>query len=262
MPATFSRYGDNILTGSTVSGATPATGYTAANLLSTSPLTRVRYSSTTVTITFTLGSSLTGAILVIPIHNLTPGSSSVLTLTNGAGLSQAIPVPALMANGLPPVLAYDFSALANRTSTVWNLVISGNANTVQIGGGVSIFSTVRTFAGVAGGNVNWQFNETEHHFFADATNEYGSVYTQDYQTHQRSCDISAIGLQSQLTAVQDWYRANHGGALPSLFWPDPTDSSGAYYGRFGSDYTTSTVTSKYKKWSAKFIELPRGKAIT
>lgn len=261
--ALYTRYSDNILTGAAVSaGASPMTGYTLTDLLRAQyPDLRVRFSTNTVTITFTVASA-TGAILLIPWHNLTPGSSSVLTLTNSAGLSQAITIPALMANGLPHPVAYNFSALANRTSTVWNLVISGNATNVQLGAGIAVYSTVRDFSSFAGGNINASFVERELHFQDEVSNEYGTNYVQDYGTHKRIVEFGAIGTFANVQDIVDWFRANHGRSYPSLLWPDPNNTTGTgspIYGVWSKDFSVTRITPTRSSFRTTFEELSRGK---
>jgi hypothetical protein len=262
MAAYYNDYDDNILIGATISAnATPMTGYALTTLASIYPDARVRFSTTTVTITFTIASTI-GAILMIPWHNFTPGSGSVLTLTNGAGLSQAITIPALMANGLPHPIVYDFSALANRTSTTWNLVISGNATNVQVGAGISIYSAVKSFSSLASGNIEVDFTLKELHHQDEETNEYGTTYIQDYGTHQRTLEFSVVGSASQISSIVDLFRANHGRSRPSLLWPDTTTTVGIIapiYGRFQKELSITSIPNGWYRLRGVFQEMSRGR---
>ena len=267
MSAILGRYSDNIVNGSTVSGTTPVSGYSLSTVLINLPSARVRFTSTSITVTFTLTSSQEGAVFILPMHNITPSTTGVATLTNSAGLSYALTTGALMKNGLPAPIVADFSASANRTSGVWNLVVAGNAANVQLGGAIGIYGPKRTFSGLQSGDLNWQYTEDEETGVDIAENEYLTEYVQDYETSRRIVEFSGLGTVAQVQAFVDWFQANHGKALPSLFWPDPPytghtgDSVRAYFGRWISGYQLSTITGLKRKASIKFRELSRGKPI-
>lgn len=205
-------HSDNILASGTVGGATPQSGYTANDIISYHPERRVLYSSGTVTITVTI-SSATGAVAVLPVSNL---DASVCTLTNGAGLSVAFPIPTLPANRIPLTAILDFSAQANRTSTTWNLVIVGNSANVVLGGGFAIYSAKTSI------DRNYQFGwrDREQHYFIDHANEFGVRLRYDLRTQTRGADYRIPATEAGTTSLRTWYRANH--SNPGTFWPDPS----------------------------------------
>lgn len=226
MATVYQTYADNLLNGGTVSGATPATGYTAATLVSMNPAKRVRYSSGTVTVTVTATASGRGDILCVPMHNL---SGSVLTLTNGNGLSEAITIPTAMANGFPQTLVADLTALetnaSTRTSNTWNLVISGNASNVVLGGAVAVYTSKRTTTALQTGIV-----ERESHPVVQHENIYGVSLRYDLHAMQRSVEGSFVASNTERETIRDWFRAGHGTARPSLLWLDTDDASSALFG--------------------------------
>ncbi len=256
--AIYARYDDNILLGVTPTATVaPDTSYSLSTLASLNPATRVRWSVKTVTVTFTI-TSAQGDILCIPFHNLDPGSS-VLTLTNGAGFSHAITIPAMQANGLPPTLVVDLTLLSGtRTSTVWNLVIASNSVNVTLGGCVAIYGKRTFLSSVVGGHFAVDFHERETSQVIEATNEYAIPYVTDLGTVIRQIDVlvRANGATG-LTAVRDWFRANHGRGRPSLFWPDPAVTD-AYFGRWQSTFDVQNTQSNYRPIQITFDEWPKG----
>ncbi len=221
IPAIFARYDDNILLGAAItSTVAPLTSYALTTLALLNPAARVRFGTGTVTITFTIPSRL-GDVFVLPMHNLDPGST--FQLTNGAGFSHAITVPPKLANGFPPTIVVDLTLLAGtRTSTVWNLVITGNSVNVILGGCVAIYGPKRSLLGVtATDNFEWGYKERETDLLSETTNEYGSDYTLDYGAVLRQIEVNLTPTDTGITTVRDCFRGSHGRALPSLFWPDP-----------------------------------------
>ena len=257
IPAIYARYADNILLGVTPTGTAPSTSYSLATLASLNPAARVKWGVKTVTITFTI-SSAQGDILVLPMHNLDPGAS-VLTLTNGAGFSQAITIPALQANGLPPTVVVDLTLLAGtRTSTVWNLVIINNSVNVTLGGCIAIYGPKRSLTGIAASdNFALEYHERETANVLETANEYGTPYLQDYETVNRQVDVVINGNASWST-IRDWFRSNHGRARPSLFWPDPNVVDG-YFGRWQPTFDVDHRLPSYHPITLTFDEWPKGK---
>lgn len=255
----YGLYTDNILLGAVItSTVAPSTGYGLVTLGTCNPAARVRFGVTSLTVTFTIASAL-GQVLVIPWHNFTPGSSTVLTLTNGAGFSHVIPIPALLANGMPGVIAVDLTAFAGTlTSTVWNLVIASNVANVQLGGAVAIY-TKRTFASLTATNeFSFDFAETETQNIIETSNEYGTPYIQDYGTVNRSVQTSVAVKVAGRTAFLNFYRTNHGRGLPGLLWLDPSLTDSAYFGRWQKTITMRKITPTSWVITVIFDEWPRG----
>src|SRR5678815_5017755 len=70
------------------------------------PAWRIRWTVKTVTITWTLATAMRGDVFVLPMSNLSTGS---VTLTNGAGLSQAITMAVLDGMGIPRTTVVDLT---------------------------------------------------------------------------------------------------------------------------------------------------------
>jgi len=103
---------------------------------------------------------------------------------------------------------------------------------------------------------------TESHSFNEVRNEYNTVYIQDYGTHSRTLDCSAVGSASQISALADMFRANHGAARPSLLWPDTTTMTGIVaplYGRWVKDMVITSIPGGWYRLNISFEEMSRGK---
>jgi hypothetical protein len=257
MAVVYQTYADNILNGGTVSGATPVTGYSASTLVTNRPYARVRYSSGTVTVTVTATASARGDVLCLPMHNL---SGAVLTLTNGAGLSEAITIPTARANGFPQTLVADLTALepnaSTRTSSVWNLVISGNASNVILGGAVGVYGPMRTVT-----RLQWGYTEHERHEVIEHLNVYGSRLVYDLHAGQRSVVLSAMANSTEREQLRDWFRANHGSARPSLLWLDSSDLTTGYFGFWQDDLSIVREHPNASMAGLTFTEASKGVAL-
>jgi len=265
MAYTIPIYGgwlDNILLDATITGTAPSTSYALATLNNGNPGQRVRWGATTVTVTFTLGSSKLGEVITIPMHNITPGSTTVAVLTNAAGLSVNLPVPALQSDGFPPTLAYDFSASTNKTSNAWTLTITSNSANVILGGAIAIYPK-KTFTGLSlNGTIRFEVKDGETRNKVEATNEYASIYVQDYGTVSGDKEIVAVGTNAAIVGFLSWYRTNYGGVRPGLLWVDPSDANGGLYGRWPDRYEQNAVTSKHKTVSILYRIWPKGEKIS
>jgi hypothetical protein len=132
----YTRPSDNVAPDATwtVTSGTLDTGYDVEAISDLTPSSAIIASGTSLTVRATFATAKTLVGIVILNHNFAQGSPyATVTLTNGAGLSQALSVPDDRLDGLPTGLFKDFSAAANRTSTIWNVVITGNAEPVFLG---------------------------------------------------------------------------------------------------------------------------------
>jgi hypothetical protein len=257
MATIYQTYADNILTGGTVSGATPATGYAASTLLTNRPAKRILYSSGTVTVTVTALASARGDIFCLPMHNL---SGAVLTLTNGAGLSQAITIPTARANGFPETLVADLSVLVpnatTRTSATWNLVISGNASNVILGGAIGIYTSRRETTALQTG-----ITETEAHQVIEHTNVYGVPMRYDLHAAVKSVSGTFIASNTERETIRGWFRAGHGVARPSLLWLDTDDTTTALYGVWDGGLAVTREFRNQNTMPFRFDEVSKGVAL-
>lgn len=251
MSAIYARYDDNILAAAAWTGTAPSTSYALATFGYQRPDWRVKFGSGTVTITATV-TSARGDVIAIPVHNL---GAAVLTLTNNNGLSVAIAAPTALKNGLPATLVVDFSGSASagtRTATVWNLVIAGNPSNVTLGGLIAIYQK-RTF----GRDFMWSFHERETAGVVTQTNEYLTRFALDLESSVRAVDVVFNATAQDRLDHKDWFRAGHGSARPSLFWPDPTVAD-AYVGTWPDTFDVVRQVPNVNPVSLTFTELSKG----
>lgn len=234
--AIYQAYDENILLGITPTGTAPSTTYSLSTFLTLNPAMRILYGVTSVVLTWTLGSPLEGAVLVIPVSNLV---GSVAVLTNGAGLSVPVPIPTMTRNRIPKTTVLDFSALANRTSNVWTLTITTNVSNVVFGGAILIYGPKKEFL-----DTNFMFGSTERKTAAvqEIENIYLTRYRQVLRTQKRSIMIPRIMSQAEEVKFSDWYDANFGMGYPSLLWPYPATND-AYFGTWMDTYERTAIDS-------------------
>lgn len=243
----YGHYLDNKAWDATVTAnQTPLSGYANSTLVSLNPAARLRYNTGTVTITLTFGSAVTADTFALPVSNL---AGSVLTLTNGAGLSQAITLPTIPDNRIPLTAVKSFSS---SSSTTWNLVISGNAANVILGGGLWL-GAKRTLDR----NFRYEFHEIGEQPGPEVTNEYGVDYTPNLRTLVRrlQCEFAATATgRAQLKA---WFE--DGRKRPCFFWPDPSVND-AYIGKWATTYDVTRGVN-VSTLSMEFAELSKGKPV-
>lgn len=246
--AIYNHYSDNALWGGTVTAnVAPSTSYALADLQSAVPGVRVRWGVKTVTITWTFSGAVTADFFALPVSNL---QGSVLTLTNGAALSQAVTLPALPTNRIPLTAIVQF---ASSSSTTWNLVISGNAENIVLGGAAWL-GQKRTFDR----NFMWSFHEREQQFGSAVVNDYGTRYLQTLQTQQRFIDITVRSRQTAIAAFKAWHQDAR--FRPGLFWPDPSVND-AYVGVWDTDLDVERAYTNVNPISLAFAELSKGKPV-
>lgn len=268
----FARWSDNILAGAVITSTfAPSTSYALTTLAAMNPAFRVLFGVKTNTIIFTLTAAARGDILCIPMHGLTPGGSpGVFHLTNAAGFNEAFDIPALGADGFPPTLVVDLTALdtvLHRTSTVWRLVIVANDTNLVLGGAVAIYQK-RTFADVSSnseGSFTGSFAEVYQPKQQTQTNEYGTRYVQEYDPVERAIEWNVIGPNEGIVILRDSFLKNHGAARPSLLWPYPDEPDlglfGPMFGSWQESLRVEPVNATTSQLSAVFSEWPKGKVI-
>lgn len=254
------RATDDVFADATItSTVAPSSTYSLATLNTQVPAARVRFGSGTVTITWTLGSAARGDIFVLPVSNLDAGTG-VATLTNGAGLSVGLTVPAMQANGIPRTLVVDL-ALAQptaltRTSTVWNLVVSGNTANLILGGAAFLFTPKRTLDAIQWGIG---YRKTQH--VRETMNQYGGRYRVNFRTNTRELDCVARVEAGDLDDLENWYDANAGLTDPGLLWVQ-RDELDAYIGTWQEVFEARQVGQTFQyDVSMQFSELSKGKPV-
>ncbi len=256
----YARGGDNILDGITPTGTAPSSTYALSALALMQPAARVRWGASTVSLVFALGSSLRGDVLVIPAHNLDAGTSpTVLTLTNGAGLSLSVPVPADQANGLPATIVLDLVEAepnpTTRTSNSWTLTITSNSVNVTLGGAIAIFGPQR----ILDPDIRWGYTVREEAGQVITRNDYLTRYVVNLRTYERS--IVASIRTTDLEGVRAWFHENAAGSAPGLLWPQLTGLD-AYLGIWEPQFEAVNVEgTEYYDIRLTFTELSKGKPI-
>lgn len=263
LPSIIQGWDQNILQGATItSTVAPSSTYILSELGLLLPSYRIIWGTGTVTITFTRGAGAAqGDILVIPASNLITGHA---TLTNGAGLSQALTFPSLLRNGFPPTMAIDLTVgtpnNATRTSNVWNLVISTNPANVVMGGAVAIYGpkTALTNRG-----FEWGYSLRKKGPVVESENDYGTEYIQGTGTYKRFLDITAKGTNTDTAMLEGTFDANFGRALPGLIWLDPAGSLGnpatdAMLGVLQGEFKRTHVWRQLHQLSLTIQELSKG----
>jgi hypothetical protein len=260
----YARGADNILAGLTPTGTAPSSTYALATLALLQPAARVRWGATSISLVFTRGVAAQGDVLVIPAHNLDESGvggspASVLTLTNNNGLSETIPVPAALYNGLPGTIAVDLTALepndSTRTATTWTLTISGNASNVILGGAVAIYGPKR----VLNPDLRWDFSLKERAADVNAQNEYFTRYIATLRTYEQV--LTASIRTSDLAGVRRWFHENASGTKPGLLW---TQLGGIdpLFGIWSPEFNYQIIEgTSYYDIALTFIELSKGKPV-
>lgn len=248
-------YTKNILRDATWSGSTPFDSYSLDTFERKNPAERVAFAAGTRTITATCATA-EGNIVCIPCHN-----ADSVTLTNAAGLSQALTVPTMPIDGHPLTTVYDLSALSNLTSNTWNFIFTKATGTLYVGGALLIFSDKTQFADWSfryGGNLEIEA------FGADHINQYGTRFLQDFQTIERRARLTKIATPDERAQYEAFFRGC--GKLPGLIWPDP-DVVDAFWGTVEmysheetAPYDHNAGTSIYTL-SVNIRELSKGKPV-
>lgn len=253
----YSHYDDNLIWDCTISAnASPMSSYSLTTLQSPNPAARVRFSSGTVTISFSNFNATSPApsaspnLLAIPVSNL---EGSVLSLTNSAGLNISVPVPTMPDHRIPKTIVLDFSSQANRTAATYSLVIAGNVANVVLGGGIWL-GAKRTLDR----NFRYSFHELEDQPEVGAVNDYGVEYLADLTTQTRSFRADFNASATGREQLRAWHQA--GRRKATLFWPDPTVND-AYLGHWRTPFDVERTHPRVQKVSLDFGEFCKGKPV-
>lgn len=244
---------DNILDGATVSGSAPSATYSLATLAKMDPAERVRWGSGSISFTFTLPTSKTGGVFILPVSNADAGTG-VVTLSNGAGLSVAVPIPTWTRNGIPRTAALDFSDQGNLTSSTWTVAFSGNTANVVVGGGMGIFPRY-AFPG-----LRWNFSYQHQQAALDESNAYLHRRRFAYRTSERRLSCEVWMDAADLAELDDVF-AGGAGVKPGFVWPQ-LDGIDAFFGTF-PDFNAKRVGDVVDRFEVGFVmsELSKGKPV-
>lgn len=260
----IARQSDNIFRDAVITcDKTPMATYDLAVLgLNTSitPATRVRFTDPDPVITFTLPEARQGDILAITVSNADVGlSPPALTITNGNGLSQDVPIPTMPGNRIPRTAILDLSILtptdATRLDDVWALHFSNSVD-VELGGGVYLY----TKRELTPEDLQWSFRYSKQHARSDTPNEYLMRYILDYETQVRGFDAVIRCPLSQRDEIEEWFDSVCVG--PGLLWPFP-DVNDAYVGTWGDRFDAQQIGefTDYYDVTIPFTELSKGKPV-
>lgn len=258
IPAVYQGSASNLFDGITPTcDVAPLTTYSLATFPYLRPDWRVKWGVKTFTLTWSgVNAGINGEIFILPVSNLDVGAA-VATLTNAAGLSQAITIPGLPLDGIPLTAVVDLSLLANRASATWHCVVSGNAVNVTLGAAIALYGPKTTFLNnMSGNNFAWEYPETETHGKPEQKNEYFTRFILDTLTRERSIEVLLRANDAGAPAIKAWHRSSHGGALPSLFWPDPNVND-ALLGTLG-DLKVLNMSGNFRPIQLTFTELSKG----
>lgn len=211
-PQAYARPGDDIApdaTWSVTSGAADA-AYPVANVANRNPAKPFKATGTSATIRATYGASqvLVGVALIN--HNL---AGATVSITSGAGLSEAVAIGANSGGQCTPAfLDFSTALLAQRTSTTFNLVISGGALGNIAIGEVLLLTAIRDLTWI------WGLTIRPKRLIQRQTT-FGGTHLQ-YNKRVRVHVISAqTDLQSEEAAMRTLEEEAQGELLPWLIIP-------------------------------------------
>lgn len=188
------------LTSGTVNSSFPLT-----NIQDLNPAKPTKTTGTAATFRATFGAPVVLEMVSFGPHNL---AGATVTLTNGAGLSRPITIPSNREDGLSVNPFDDFSAVAQatRTSTTWDLVITGAAANIAIGEW-QLIATKRTL------DIRWGVEDTEDHRTIVHETDYGAKLKYWLGVSQRSLrakvnrESERANLLSLIRSAQGQYKA-------------------------------------------------------
>lgn len=169
--------GANIAPLATLSMDTPDLAYPASNGNNKKPWDPMRSTTTSVVITITFAIAKTLQALSIHMHNL---EGATVTLTNTAGFSQVIAIPARTSRGRCVDAWLDMRAPLLTTAAVWTLTITGALANISIGELVA----VETLSDLLFGG-NDAVEQGEHEGLDIIPTTYGVKHKFEYETRAR-----------------------------------------------------------------------------
>lgn len=227
MRAIYQRYTDNLLWGATVTATVDVmSSYELSKVISAYPSVRIRWSTGTVTLEFTLGSSARADLVAIPFSNADAGSS-VLTLENDAGLSEPITIEPKSPMGWPRTSWLDLTTAepnaSKRTSNKWRYVFTGNSVPLTLGGGLWLSGTQRRLFVAPGSDLTPTRSKIVH------ANDYQTDLEYDLQTETRPFSGTVIAsTASELQDLEDWIESSCVASRPGLFIRNVTQNRASF----------------------------------
>lgn len=252
-PAAFSSYKSYILRDAVWTGTAPVNStYDLNAFAAMHPGYRIKFGSSTIIITATIPTPRKAEVAAIAGSNIDAGSS-VLRITNNAGLDVAVDVPELPSDDIPLTAVLDLRDYANdadRTADVWNWIASGNSTNVTMMA-LLWLGLLEDFTYEPGLVVK------EVHFSDVHENKAGSINVVRWRQRKRWIEFTSPANESQREALISWIRAGEGFGIPSLVWPR-TDVNDCLLGAFEGEYGSTENAWDYNPMKGKFVERPKG----
>lgn len=252
MPCYYARPSDNIIASATISLTVGAvdTNYPLTNIQDGIPAKPAKTTGTAATFRATYGVAQTLEMTSFGPHNL---AGATVTLTNNAGFSQVITVPANREDGLSINPFLDFSTLANRTATQWNLVISGASANIAIGEW-QLITTRRTL------QLLWGLKDTETHRTIIHPTDYDAKLKYWMGTAQRHF-IGRVNRETNRADILSLIRSAQGQYQGFVLVPESTVNEAFLVDLTTDERTFTRIHHNASDVELEFCEIQRGLAL-
>jgi hypothetical protein len=200
---------------------TPPDGYGSANLFDNNPAKAYKHNSTSGNVVFDFGAAVNVDVFAIIHHNLDEGLDVKIqgNATDSWGsptLNQSLTIPAYERDGFPVNPFIDLSGMAN-SFRYWRLLFN-EVNSASIQLGQLVFGgTKRELVH----NIGWGYKEGVERKIIEHVTDYGVSTIYDLGAKIKSWSPTIRTSDAGMTAVEEWWDACHGRALPSLIILDP-----------------------------------------
>lgn len=215
-PQAYTRPGDDVAPNATwsVTSGAAAAGYPVANVATRNPAKPFKATGTSATIRATFGSAqvLVGVALIN--HNL--AGATEVKITSGTGLDQVIAIgPNAGGQHTPAILDFSAAASGQRTSTTFDVVMTGGVLGNVALGEVVLLTAIRDLTWI------WGFTARPKRLVKRQTT-FGGTHLQ-YNKRIRVVTFSGqTDLQSEEAAMRVLEDEAQGEVFPWLLWPDRT----------------------------------------
>jgi hypothetical protein len=242
----YARPSDNV-----TANATPSLVVGAAN--ASYPLTNIddldsglpfKATGTSATLRWTFVGSQTLAAIALFNHNL---HGKTLALTNNAGLSANLVVPAVGADALCINPWLDLRQVADHTASTWTLTITGAANPIAIGE-VALLAALREVS------IRWGYDGSETHPVIEHRTEYGRRLQFKLAVRQRTFSGQAF-LYEERDEIRQLERECFGPYTPFVLIPNE-DENDAVFAQWAGQQRTEKTDWIHPDLSGGMVEIP------
>lgn len=212
---------DQRLSGSvTITPSSADAAYPVANLYDSNPAKPFKLDATAGNIVFDFGSAVAIQLAAIVHHNLDAALDVRLqgNASNAWGapsLDQAVTIPPDEADGFPVNPWVDLTG-GSHTFRYWRLVFPTNSVPVQIGQ-LWLGAAKRSLVN----NIQWGFAEKVDRRLIEHVTDYGVSTIYDLGAKVKSWSPTVRTTDAGIAAIEQWWDACHGRALPTLVVLDP-----------------------------------------